>query len=126
MDQLIPKPQKALLILSNMLKGDQEVLRDAQVVLVELQLQEVGMMLLKPNKKRLDKSEMIGKVKRKELNLEEHLILIHGVKIQTQTKANMKIAEVSNAMNRSQRNYLSNRLSEERKQSKVLYLPILE
>ena len=66
MDQLIPKPQKALLILSNMSKGDQEVLRDAQVVLVELQLQEVGMMLLKPNKKRLDKSEMIGKAKRKE------------------------------------------------------------
>ena len=67
MDQPKQQPQKAPLILSNMSKGDQEVLQDVQVVSVELQLQEVGMMLLKPNKRRLDKSEMIGrKVKRRE------------------------------------------------------------
>ena len=49
-----------------MSKGDQEVLQDVQVVSVELQPQEVGMMLLKPNKRRLDKNEMIGrKVKKK-------------------------------------------------------------
>ena len=67
MDQPKQQPQKAPLILSSMLKGDLGVLQDVQEVLVELQLQEVGMMLLRPNKKRLDKSEMIGrKVKKKE------------------------------------------------------------
>ena len=67
MDQPKQHPQRAPHILSNMSKGDQEVLQDVQVVSVELQPQEVGMMLLKPNKRRLDKNEMIGrKVKKKE------------------------------------------------------------
>ena len=93
---------------------------------MELQLQEVGMMLLKPNKRHLDKNEMIGKkVKKKELNQEEHLILIHGVKIQAQTKNSMKIMEVLNAFKRSQQNCLSNRHSREHKQSRALYLLIL-
>ena len=109
-----------------MSKGDQEVLQDAQVVSVELQLQEVGMMLLKPNKRRLDKNEMIGKkVKKKELNLEEHLILIHGVKIPAQTKSSTKIAEDSNAFKKSQQNCLSSRHLKEHKQSRALYLLIL-
>ena len=74
---------------------------------MELQLQEVGMMLLKPNKRRLDRNEMIGKkVKKKELNLVEHLILIHGVKILAQTRSSMKIVVVSNACKKSQQNCL--------------------
>ena len=67
MDQLKLQPQRAPRILSSMSKEDQEVLHDAQVVLVELQLQGVGMMLQKQNKRRLDKKETIGKkVKKKE------------------------------------------------------------
>ena len=67
LDQLKLQPQRAPRILSSMSKEDQEVLHDAQVVLVELQLQGVGMMLQKQNKRRLDKKETIGKkVKKKE------------------------------------------------------------
>ena len=90
-----------------MSKGDQEVLQDAQEASVELQQQEVGMMLLKPNKRPLDKNEMIGrKVKKRVLNLEGHLILIHGVKILAQTRSSMKIVVVSNACKKSQPNCL--------------------
>ena len=107
MDQPKQQPQKAPLILSNMSKGDQEVLQDVQVASVELQQQEVGMMLLKPNKRLLDKSEMTGRrVKKRVLNLEGHLILIHGVKILAQTRSSMKIVVVSNACKKSQQNCL--------------------
>ena len=90
-----------------MSKGDQEVLQDVQEASVELQQQEVGMMLLKPNKRLLDKSEMTGRrVKKRVLNLEGHLILIHGVKILAQTRSSMKIVVVSNACKKSQQNCL--------------------
>ena len=127
MDQPKQQPQKAPHIQSNMSKGDQEVLQDVQEASVELQQQEVGMMLLKPNKRLLDKSEMTGRrVKKRVLNPEGHLILIHGVKIQAQTKNSTKITEVLNAFKRSQQNCLSNRHSREHKQSRALYLLILE
>ena len=107
MGQPKQQPQKAPHIQSNMSKGDQEVLQDVQVASVELQQQEVGMMLLKPNKRLLDKSEMTGRrVKKRVLNLEGHLILIHGVKILAQTRSSMKIVVVSNACKKSQQNCL--------------------